>query len=108
MTNNIIQLDNNLQPEQTAYDTVFSALMNYSVPELKKMFTEVLAHKRQSIKSQLKVGTKVYVLSKDYRKPGVINRVNIKRCIVEIDGKLWDVPLQNIEIATDHEYYPHA
>ena len=112
MTDNIIQLDNNLQPEQTAYETVFSALMNFSVPELKRMFTEVLAHKRQSVKSKLKVGTKVYILQhmrgEPFRTPGVIERVNIKRCIVNMDGRLYDVPMTNIEIAADHEHYPHA
>jgi len=112
MNDNIVQLDNNLQPEQTAYDTVFSALMNYSVPELKKMFTEVLAHKRQSIKSKLKVGTKVYVLQQmqgePFRTPGIIERVNIKRCVVQIGGRLYNVPMTQIEIADDHEHYPHA
>lgn len=120
MNDKVIQLDNNPQPEQTAYDTVFSALLNFSVPELKKMFTEVLENKRQSIKSKLKVGTKVYIIHRKnreyarkgfdeaYRTPGVIERVNIKRCVVKIGDRLYDVPMTSIEIADDHEFYPHA
>ena len=120
MNDKVVQLDNNPQPEQTAYDTVFSALLNFSTPELKKMFTEVLAHKRQSIKSKLKPGSKIYVVHTEpgenasrgidlaYRTPGVIERVNIKRCIVKINGRSYDVPMTNIEIADDHEFYPHA
>jgi len=121
MNDKVIALDNNPQPEQTAYDTVFSALLNYSVPELNKMFVEVLAHKRRNIKSKLKVGTKVYVLDKFqgndgkemYRIPGTIERINIKRCLVRLGGQhdnkqVYDVPLTNIEIADDHEFYPHA
>ena len=66
MNDKVIQLDNNPQPEQTAYDTVFSALLNFSTPELKKMFTEVLAHKRQDIKSKLKYENDLCIInSKD-------------------------------------------
>ena len=112
MNDKVIQLDNNLQPEQTAYDTVFSALLNYSVPELKAMFTDVLAHKRHSLKSKLKVGDKVYVLQQmhgePFRTPGIIERVNIKRCVVQINGRLYNVPMTQLEIADDHEHYPHA
>jgi hypothetical protein len=51
-----------------------------------------------SIKHELKRGDKVYIDSprRQRTEVGIINKVNITRAVVEIDGQLWNVPFTMI------------
>ena len=51
-----------------------------------------------SIKHELRRGDKVYIDSprRQRTEVGTINKVNITRAVVEIDGQLWNVPFTMI------------
>jgi hypothetical protein len=50
-------------------------------------------------KATLNVGDNVWVVQKTKRTPGVIEKVNIKRAIVDMQGSSYNVPLSMIEVA---------
>ena len=51
-------------------------------------------------KSTIEVGSRVYVVQKTKRTLGTVEKVNIKKAIVEIDGKgRYNVPLSMLEVA---------
>ena len=49
-------------------------------------------------KSSLCVGAKVYVVQKTKKTPGVITKMNIKKAIVDMNGRLYNVPFAMLEL----------
>lgn len=52
-----------------------------------------------SIKSQLKVGSRVLIKSKSGNEFGTIEKINKTRAEVDIQGKTWNVPFSIMEVA---------
>ena len=50
-------------------------------------------------KSTLCVGSKVNVVQKTKKTPGVITKMNIKRALVDMSGRLYNVPFSMLELA---------
>ena len=53
-------------------------------------------------KATLKVGMKVFVVQKTKKTPGVITKINQKKCLVKMDGAIgtiYQVPFQMLEAA---------
>ena len=50
-------------------------------------------------KSSLSVGSDVFVVQKTKRTPGVITKMNIKKAIVDMSGRLYNVPFSMLELA---------
>ena len=59
-----------------------------------------------SIKHELREGDKVYIDSprKERTEVGIINKINITRAVVEIDGQLWNVPFTMIRKSKGDQY----
>jgi len=50
-------------------------------------------------KSALSVGSKVNVVQKTKKTPGVITKMNVKRALVDMSGRLYNVPFAMLELA---------
>ena len=50
-------------------------------------------------KTTLSVGDKVYVVQKTKRTPGTVTKVKRTRCVVDMQGGSYNVPLSMIEVA---------
>ena len=49
-------------------------------------------------KSVLNVGSKVNVVQKTKKTPGIITKMNIKKAIVDMNGRDWIVPFSMLEL----------
>jgi FKBP-type peptidyl-prolyl cis-trans isomerase 2 len=50
-------------------------------------------------KSTLGVGSKVFVVQKTKRTPGVVTKMNIKKALVDMNGMTYRVPFSMLELA---------
>ena len=50
-------------------------------------------------KTTLSVGSEVWVVQKTKRTPGVITKMNIKKAVVDMSGRLYNVPFSMLELA---------
>ena len=50
-------------------------------------------------KTTMKVGDKVFVVQKTKRTPGIISKMNLKRALVEMRGRMYNVPFGMLELA---------
>ena len=50
-------------------------------------------------KSTLKVGMDVYIVQKTKREMGTITKIKINKCQVDINGRLYSVPMSMLEVA---------
>jgi hypothetical protein len=50
-------------------------------------------------KTSLTVGANVFVVQKTKKTPGVITKMNIKKAIVDMNGRLYNVPFAMLELA---------
>ena len=72
---------------------------NFSTTELQSLMSYTRTVQETQTKATLNVGDNVWVVQKTKRTAGVIKKVNIKRCIVEMQGGSYNVPLSMIEAA---------
>ena len=63
---------------------------------------ELIAYTRSVMTDQAKdsiqVGSNVWVIQKTKRTPGVVTKVNIKKCLVDMKGRSYSVPLSMLEV----------
>jgi predicted DNA-binding protein YlxM (UPF0122 family) len=74
-------------------------LFNMSVDELnttKDLITDLIKNK---VKSILKVGMKVNVVQKTKKTPGVITKIMQSKCLVDLSGRTYRVPMSMLEAA---------
>ena len=77
-------------------------IMAMSLSELNTLSDFISEVKVLNAKASLKVGMKVFVVQKTKKTPGVITKVNQKKCLVKIDGRtgtIYQVPFQMLEAA---------
>lgn len=72
---------------------------NFSTSDLQSLISFARTVMETQTKATLNVGDDVWVVQKTKRTAGVIKKVNIKRCIVEMQGGSYNVPLSMIEAA---------
>ena len=72
---------------------------NFSTTELQSLMSYTRTVQETQTKATLNVGDDVWVVQKTKRTPGVIEKVNIKRAIVDMQGSSYNVPLSMIEVA---------
>ena len=72
---------------------------NFSTSELQSLMSYIRTVQETQTKATLNVGDDVWVVQKTKRTPGVIEKVNIKRAIVNMQGSSYNVPLSMIEAA---------
>jgi FKBP-type peptidyl-prolyl cis-trans isomerase 2 len=72
---------------------------NFSLSELNELSAFTNSVKTLNAKASLSVGDNVFVVQKTKRTPGVITKVNVKKAIVDMRGRSYNVPLSMIEAA---------
>ena len=70
-----------------------------SLSELNELSRFISDCKTMLGKSSLSVGSDVFVVQKTKRTPGVITKMNIKKAIVDMSGRLYNVPFSMLELA---------
>ena len=74
-------------------------LMGLSLTELNQVIDMVYDIKTLKAKSVLPVGANVFVVQKTKKTPGVIEKVNQTRAIVNMKGRSYNVPFTMLEAA---------
>ncbi len=72
---------------------------NFSTSDLQSLMSYTRTVMETQTKATLNVGDNVFVVQKTKRTPGIIKKVNIKRCVVDMQGSSYNVPLSMIEVA---------
>ena len=73
--------------------------MGLSLTELNQILDMVYDIKTLKAKSVLTVGANVFVVQKTKKTPGVIEKVNQTRAIVNMKGRSYNVPFTMLEAA---------
>jgi len=73
--------------------------INEAIRAIKAQRNVVIAQDAAIKKATLCVGQKVKVNGSKMNEVGVIEKINIKKAIVRIDGHLWNCPLSILECA---------
>ena len=53
---------------------------------------------KNKVKNEMKVGTKVFVVQKTKKTPGVITKIMNSKCLVDLYGKIYRVPMTMLEV----------
>jgi hypothetical protein len=70
----------------------------FSLSELNELTAYVNSVKTQQAKADISVGDAVWVVQKTKRTPGIVEKVNIKKAIVDMNGARYNVPLSMLEV----------
>ena len=70
-----------------------------SLSELNQLSSFISDCKTMLGKSSLSVGSDVFVVQKTKRTPGVITKMNIKKALVDMRGRIYSVPFSMLELA---------
>ena len=79
--------------------TMMEQIEKMSIQQLnftKKIVEEFIKGK---VKNEMKVGMKVNVVQKTKKTPGVITKIMNARCLVDLSGKVYRVPMTMLEAA---------
>jgi predicted DNA-binding protein YlxM (UPF0122 family) len=89
-------MKNNIGDEMKIFNNY---LFSMSVDELnttKDLINDLIKSK---VKSILKVGMKVNVVQKTKKTPGVITKIMQSKCLVDLSGRIYRVPMSMLEVA---------
>ena len=78
---------------------VTDQLMGLTLSELTQVQSLIQEVKTMKAKSVLTVGANVFVVQKTKKTPGVIEKVNQTRAIVNMKGRSYNVPFSMLEAA---------
>jgi hypothetical protein len=66
--------------------------------ELAELIAYTRAVMTDQAKDSIQVGSNVWVIQKTKRTAGVVIKVNIKKCLVDMKGSRYNVPLSILEV----------
>ena len=72
---------------------------NFSGSELNQLISNIREIVKTNMKMELFEGMNVFVVQKTKKTPGVIVKVNKSRCVVEMNGAKYNVPMSMLEAA---------
>ena len=78
---------------------VTDQLMGLTISELTQVQSLIQEVKTMKAKSALTVGANVFVVQKTKKTPGVIEKINQTRAIVNMKGRSYNVPFTMLEAA---------
>ena len=78
---------------------VTDQLMGLTISELTQVQSMIQDIKTMKAKSALSVGADVFVVQKTKKTPGVIEKINQTRAIVNMKGRSYNVPFSMLEAA---------
>jgi len=70
----------------------------YNHDELAELIAYTRAVMTDQAKDSIKVGSSVWVIQKTKRTSGTVTKVNIKKCLVDMRGRSYSVPLSMLEV----------
>jgi|TARA_R110000803_G_scaffold60544_3_gene119845 uncharacterized protein YwbE len=79
--------------------TMMEQLDSLSVTQLKNTKDIIDVMIKNKVKNEMKVGMKVNVVQKTKKTPGVITKIMNARCLVDLSGKVYRVPMSMLEAA---------
>ena len=74
-------------------------LMGLTISELTQVQNMIQEIKTMKAKSALSVGANVFVVQKTKKTPGVVEKINQTRAIVNMKGRSYNVPFSMLEAA---------
>jgi len=74
-------------------------MISLNLEELDRLSTHIRDLKTLTAKSELFVGQDVMVVQKTKQSAGTINKINKTRCVVDMAGRLYNVPMSMIRPA---------
>ena len=83
----------------TKLSKINDQLMGLSLTELNQVLDMVYDVKTLKAKSVLSVGANVFVVQKTKKTPGVVEKINQTRAIVNMKGRSYNVPFSMLEAA---------
>ena len=83
----------------TKLSKINDQLMGLSLTELNQILDMVYDIKTLKAKSVLTVGANVFVVQKTKKTPGVVEKINQTRAIVNMKGRRYTVPFSMLEAA---------
>ena len=78
---------------------VTDQLMGLTISELTQVQSLIQEVKTMKAKSELTVGANVFVVQKTKKTPGVVEKINQTRAIVNMEGRSYNVPFSMLEAA---------
>ena len=54
---------------------------------------------KQKVKNEMSVGMKVNIVQKTKKTPGVITKIMNSKCLVDLSGRIYRVPMTMLEVA---------
>ena len=76
-----------------------AGIQQLSLKELNELSSFINDCKVLNAKATLKVGQKVNVVQKTKKTPGVITKINQSKCLVDMLGRIYRVPMSMLEAA---------
>ena len=74
-------------------------LDSMSVTQLKNTKDIIDVMIKNKVKNEMKVGMNVNVVQKTKKTPGIITKIMNARCLVDLSGKVYRVPMSMLEAA---------
>ena len=71
---------------------------DFNHAELAELIAYTRAVMTDQAKDSIEVGSNVWVIQKTKRTAGVVTKVNIKKCLVDMKGRSYSVPLSMLEV----------
>ena len=79
--------------------TMMKSLNEMSITQLNDTKVMIDTLIKQKVRSEMTVGTKVNVVQKTKKTPGVITKIMDTRCLVDLSGRIYRVPMTMLEVA---------
>ena len=79
--------------------TMMEQLDSMSVTKLKNTKDIIDVMIKNKVKNEMKVGMNVNVVQKTKKTPGIITKIMNARCLVDLSGKVYRVPMSMLEAA---------
>ena len=89
-------MTNNIGNEMKSFNQQLFSMDIEDLKLTKDLITEIIKDK---IKSTLKVGMNVFIVQKTKKTPGVITKINQKKCLVKSGMTTYQVPMSMLEVA---------
>jgi len=78
---------------------MLETLNNMSITQLNDTKAMIDTLIKSKVKNEMKVGTRVNVVQKTKKTPGVITKIMNSKCLVDLSGRIYRVPMTMLEVA---------
>ena len=78
---------------------MLETLNNMSIAQLNDTKAMIDTLIKSKVRNEMTVGTKVNVVQKTKKTPGVITKIMNSKCLVDLSGRIYRVPMTMLEVA---------